>query len=147
MSITEDELAQDRMDDDGYGCAITGTPEPALTAAGYLAALGRFERIAGSITEIKREARAAVDRADDEWAAASADLARFEMFPGVPLPQFRQAHITRPPEDTRPPAWTLTIKLTGVRDASADDALNRVSARLAGTGARTIYARADRSTP
>ena len=39
MSLTEYDTDLARMDDDGWGCAITSTPEPALTAAGYLTAL------------------------------------------------------------------------------------------------------------
>ena len=70
MSLTEYDTDLARMDDDGWGCAITSTPEP--------------------------------------------------------------------------PAWTVTIELTGVPDATADGALNRVSALLSGAGARTLYARAAR---
>jgi len=48
--------------------------------------------------------------------------------------------ITSEPE---PDTWTITVRLTGVRAPTADSALNRISARLAGPEfGRTLQARA-----
>ena len=70
----------------------------------YREARLRYEKIAASQTEIRRQAQAIIDWVFREWNAASEGLRPFEESPGVPLLQYRGG----PPVDL-PSAgeWTL----------------------------------------
>jgi hypothetical protein len=56
----------------------------------YEAAARRFNKISGSIEEIRRAAQAVIDWAESEYDAAQADLARYEIKPGIPQAQYRR---------------------------------------------------------
>ena len=56
----------------------------------YETALLRFEKISRSHAEIKRQAQAIINWADNEWHAAWNGLREYESMPGVELPQYRR---------------------------------------------------------
>jgi hypothetical protein len=61
----------------------------------YERACERFNRISGSIAEIQQEAKAVIQWAEDEYAAAQDNLRQYESSPGIPLPQYRTRHDTQ----------------------------------------------------
>jgi hypothetical protein len=56
----------------------------------YEEAAERFARADQNYPKAKAEAFRILQEADDEWAAAQANLRQYESFPGIPLPQYRQ---------------------------------------------------------
>ena len=115
MSLNETELALAVMDDDGWGCAITSAPEPPGIFLPDPAWTVHIRPVIGCTG------------CEDSY----------NRDPG----QWRGCAITRAPE---PGIWTITVRLTGVRAPTADSALNRISARLAGPEfGRTLQARAE----
>jgi hypothetical protein len=62
---------------------MTTNPNP------YERAAERFNRISADLPHIKALAQAVIDWADDEYDAASVDLARYESSPGILLPRYR----------------------------------------------------------
>lgn len=77
--------------EDMYGMAEQTEGSPArLFGNPYEVACDRFERINRNRATIIAGAQATIEWAEQEWAAAQAELARYESQPGIPLPQYRQ---------------------------------------------------------
>jgi hypothetical protein len=69
---------------------------PVTEADDYEAACAWFDRASAAAPAARAAAAALAAEADDNWAAARANLARFERSPGVPLPQHDPLRLTRP---------------------------------------------------
>ncbi|HLM89267.1 MAG TPA: hypothetical protein VK284_09595 [Streptosporangiaceae bacterium] len=76
--------------EDMYGMAEQTEGSPArLFGNPYEVARDRFERINRNRATIIAGAQATIEWAEQEWADAQGELARFESSPGIPLPQYR----------------------------------------------------------
>jgi hypothetical protein len=84
--MNDDTLALAVMDDDGYGCAITGMP--AVNA--YETAISRMEAARSGYREARREAERILREAGAEFEAAEDNLIRYESKRGIPLPEYRR---------------------------------------------------------
>ena len=56
----------------------------------YEKACERFEQISRNYDAITKTAKAVIQWADDEYAAAQDNLRQYESKPGIPLPQYRE---------------------------------------------------------